>query len=56
MPHRIQFDKMCIRDRNFGNLEEMIIQLYQKGITTREIANIIEKYMVAIIRHKLFLI
>lgn len=43
-------------NRNFGNLEEMIIQLYQKGITTREIANIIEKYMVAIIRHKLFLI
>ena len=23
-------------NRNFGNLEEMIIQLYQKGITTRE--------------------
>lgn len=43
-------------NRNFSNLEEMIIQLYQKGITTREIANIIEKYMVAIIRHKLFLI
>lgn len=34
----------------------MIIQLYQKGITTREIAAIIKKYMVAIIRHKLFLI
>lgn len=34
----------------------MIIQLYQKDITTREIADIIEKYMVAIIRHKLFLI
>ena len=30
-------------NRNFGNLEEMIIQLYQKGITTREIADIIEK-------------
>lgn len=43
-------------NRNFGNLEEMIIQLYQKGITTREIADIIEKCMVAIIRHKLFLI
>ena len=25
-------------NRNFGNLEEMIIQLYQKGITTRETA------------------
>lgn len=43
-------------NRNFNNLEEMIIQLYQKGITTREIADIIEKCMVAIIRHKLFLI
>ena len=30
-------------NRNFGNLEKMIIQLYQKGITTREIADIIEK-------------
>jgi transposase, mutator family len=30
-------------NRNFGNLEEIIIQLYQKGITTREIADIIEK-------------
>lgn len=30
-------------NRNFGNLEEMIIKLYQKGITTRETANIIEK-------------
>lgn len=29
-------------NRNFSNLEEMIIQLYQKGITTREIADIIE--------------
>ncbi|PQL16140.1 hypothetical protein VEHSUH06_04340 [Veillonella sp. S13053-19] len=29
-------------NRNFGNLEEMIIQLYQKGITTCEIADIIE--------------
>ena len=33
----------------------MSIQLYQKGITTREIAGIIEKCMVAIIRHKLTL-
>ena len=30
-------------NRNFGNLEEMIIQLYQKGITTHEIVDIIEK-------------
>ena len=29
-------------NRNFGNLEKMINQLYQKGITTREIADIIE--------------
>ena len=43
-------------NRNFDNLEEMIIQLYQKGITTREIAHIIKKCMVAIIRHKLFII
>ena len=30
-------------NRNFGNLEEMIIQLYQIGITTCEIAAIIKK-------------
>ena len=30
-------------NRNFGNLEEMIIQLYQKDITTHEIVAIIEK-------------
>ena len=30
-------------NQNFDNLEEMIIQLYQKGITTREIAAIIKK-------------
>lgn len=30
-------------NQNFGNLEEMIIQLYQKSIATREIADIIEK-------------
>lgn len=33
-------------NRNFGNLEEMIIQLYQKDITTREIADIIENMSV----------
>lgn len=43
-------------NQNFGNLEEMIIQLYQKGITTYEIADIIEKCMIPIIRYKLFLI
>lgn len=31
-------------NRNFGNLEEMIIQLYQKGITTREIADITDLF------------
>ncbi len=43
-------------NRNFGNLEEMIIQFYQKCISTREIDDSFEKCVVAIIRHKLFLI
>lgn len=34
---------LTLYNRNFGNLEEIIIQLYQKGITTCEIADIIEK-------------
>lgn len=40
---RFQNKLLTPYNRNFGNLEEMIIQLYQKGITTREIADIIEK-------------
>ena len=34
---------LTLYNRNFDNLEEIIIQLYQKGITTYEIADIIEK-------------
>ena len=43
-------------NRTYSDLEDMIIHLYRKGITTQDIADLIEKCTVAITHAKPYLI
>lgn len=50
----IDFNTLQCLQQTPSHLEEMIILMYQKGVTTRDISDLIEKSMVTIIHQPPF--